>query len=472
MPTVRFARHRTALTLAAWCLLHPRTGEAQESGTPARAEKSIDDVVEEAARLALAPGAVLAVVVRDSIALTQAYGQQAPFAGAAPLTVEDVFRTGALTPLVNGLAAGQLEAAQPGISRRPLGRVIPELPPELAAITLEQLLTHTAGLTWEVAVPGRRGADDLAGAARQLTRLDRMAEPGDVFSESRAGASLVGLALERLAGIPYDRLVDSLVFAPLGMERSAVRADDAADGVTPGWQPSASPDAPMQPAELGRDSAVYVPVHGMRSTVTDVARLAAALVSDGVVEGGRALGPGVARNVMTARAMVPGSADGIGLGVRVGTWMDRPIVRVSGGHGGHGVVLWALPNERIAVVVLANKSNALLRSVPDFVFRRLLGLSDSPARSASVAPPDEAALAELASAVGVYVNGGERLEILMEGGRPMLRSDDLLLELTALPNGVIGAMRSGQIVLRLALIQAPSGTRYLWHGNRMFASER
>lgn len=151
--------------------------------------------------------------------------------------------------------------------------------------------------------------------------------------------------------------------------------------------------------------------------------------------------------------------------------MDRPIVRVRGGHGGHGVVLWALPNERIAVAVLTNKADALLDVIPDFVFRRLLGLSDSQARSTATAPADDAALAELGSAAGVYLNGGERLEIILEDGRPMLRSDDLLLELAALPDGAIGALLSGRVVLRLALIHAPSGTRYLWHGNRVFAPE-
>ncbi|MGH7445157.1 MAG: serine hydrolase domain-containing protein, partial [Longimicrobiales bacterium] len=305
-------------------------------------------MVAKSAALSFAPGAVVAIVWGDSLVFLKAFGTAGPAGNAVPLSGDEVFHVGALTELINGIAAAQLASVDERVLTRPIGDAIPELPQELRAITLEQLLSHTSGLAHEVTVPGRGGADDLGAAARQLTRLDRMADPGSDYSSSLPGRGLAGIALERMGGRPYAQLLDELVFQPVGMNATTVSFDAARPNIAEGYQPSASPDAPLEAVAAQPDSAALVPVHGLFSTVRDLARLAAALMNDGVADGVRVLAPGVAAAVLHERAEIPGSDDHAGLGVRTSRWMDRPFVRVAGGRGGHAVLLSALPEEDIA----------------------------------------------------------------------------------------------------------------------------
>ncbi|MGH6619611.1 MAG: serine hydrolase domain-containing protein, partial [Alphaproteobacteria bacterium] len=383
------ARQSFAVRLVAFGICVPAlcaSGAYAQSETPAaRASESIDDVVTRSAALSFAPGAVVAIVWGDSVVFLKAFGTTGPAADEAPLRADEVFHAGALTELVNGIAAAQLASTDEGLLTRPIGEAVPELPQELRAITLDQLLSHTSGLAHEVTVPGRGGADDLGAAARQLTRLDRMADPGSVYSSSLPARALVGLALERMGGRPYAQLLTELVFEPLGMVATTVAFDVARAHITQGYRPSASPDAPLEAIVAHADSALLVPVQGLYSTASDLARMAAALMNDGIVEGVRALAPGVAAGVLNGRAAVPGSDDRAGLGVRLSAWLDRPLVRVAGGLGGHAILLSALPEEDIAVVVVTNKTDALLSDVPDFIFRRLLDLRDPPRRTPTLA---------------------------------------------------------------------------------------
>src|SRR5688572_28726934 len=115
-----------------------------------------------------------------------------------------------LAELVNALAAALL--AHNGQVRldAPVGPLVPELPQVLGRATLAQLLTHTGGLARQPAAPGRGGADDLGAAARQLTQLDRVTDPGIMYSTSPIGVSLAGLVLERSAKKPYAQLLRAL----------------------------------------------------------------------------------------------------------------------------------------------------------------------------------------------------------------------------------------------------------------------
>jgi CubicO group peptidase (beta-lactamase class C family) len=155
-----------------------RTGQAQEA-------QSIDDVVARALSTTITPGAVVAVVVRDSVAFLRSYGRTGA-ESATPMAVDAVFQVGPVAELVNALAAALLAHGGQVRLDAPVGRFVPEVPEVLGRATLEQLLTHTGGLAVQAVAPGRGGADDLGAAARQLTRLDRVTDPGIMYSRRRS----------------------------------------------------------------------------------------------------------------------------------------------------------------------------------------------------------------------------------------------------------------------------------------------
>jgi CubicO group peptidase (beta-lactamase class C family) len=95
------------------------------------------------------------------------------------------------------------------------------------AVTVRQLLTHTAGVgvpsyggdvsPW----PGETTLDVLAGrtAGRQPVAL--IAPPGSGFSYSGGGYMVLQLLVEDVSGLPFERYVTERVFWPLGMRDSS-----------------------------------------------------------------------------------------------------------------------------------------------------------------------------------------------------------------------------------------------------------
>lgn len=431
--------------------------------------RSLDQAVHDMLSAAITPGAVVAVVIRDSVVLINAYGRTALDASAPPLSPDAVFRAGALSELVTALAASHL-AHTGGLSMdAPLGTLISELPRELRDVTAAQLLTHTAGVAHQEAVPGRGGADDLGAAARGLTRYDRFAPAGALYSFSTPGIQLAGLAVERAAKRPFAAAVHELVLEPLGMLHSTFDFAAARPSLTPGYHPSSSPDAMILPAAFEPDTAMRAPVRGFITTAADAARLAAALLNDGVVAGERALPAGVTASLLEPRAAIPFSRSKSARGMRVGSWNVHRSVYISGGGMGHGFSMHMLPDQRVAVIVLTNKSGSTLGGLSDFVFRRLLG--SAPPRPPENAASDSASLEQLAAAAGSYVNGSELIEIITREGLPMLRSDDLTLHIRVLERGGFAALIDNRVALPFRLIRDDNGRPYLWLGDRALARE-
>jgi CubicO group peptidase (beta-lactamase class C family) len=109
-----------------------------------------------------------------------------------------------------------------------LGETFPELVPSMRAeyrgATVRQLLGHAAGIRpyTDLREFGSfmRSTDDpvaqrKAFAARVLSEEPLFA-PGTKHTYSNAGVALAGIMAERITGQPYETLVDSLVFRPLG----------------------------------------------------------------------------------------------------------------------------------------------------------------------------------------------------------------------------------------------------------------
>lgn len=439
---------------------------------PAPADRTIDEVVEDALSGAITPGAVVAIIVRDSIAFLRAYGTTALDGDDVPLSADALFQAGALSELVNALTAARLAHVGRLDLDAPLAPLIPELPRRFRDVTVDQLLTHTAGISHETAVPGRGGADDLGAAARGLTPLDRFAPGGTMYSFSTPGLQLVGLAIERAAKKPHAEAVKDAVLEPLGMERSTFDFARARPHLTPGWHGSSSIAARLQPASFTPGAAMSVPVHGFHTTAADAARLVIALLNDGVVDDERVLPEGVAASLLGPRADIPFSSSRAGRGLRLSGWRGHNAVHIVGGSTGHSVSLDLLPAQRLGVIVLTNRSGVGLRGVADFVFRRLLGDVAAPAAPAApAARADTASLEQLAEHTGRYLNGAELIEIVARDGMPVMKSGDLMLPIRMLDDGAFGALIDNRVALVFRMFIDDGGRPWLWVNNRALGRE-
>lgn len=153
-----------------------------------------------------------------------------------------------------------------------LGGSTPGINPALAAVTLEQLLSHSSGIPTDT--PEMLDIYFSADALKQNivdTRLAAFAKwkdrapatkPGAEFHYANLGYLIAGIMIERAAGVSWEELMVSRIFAPLGLasaglgpQASVGRLDAAvghdADGAKPTpmwWGPAADVPPLLGPA--------------------------------------------------------------------------------------------------------------------------------------------------------------------------------------------------------------------------------
>ena len=165
-----------------------------------------------------------------------------------------------------------------------------------AGVTLEQLATHHSGLPRlpletdvlvQTLLSQYRGTDPYQWDVDQLVAQARAAaltEPA-VFDYSNFGVALLGQALAAAAGTDYATLIDTRIVQPLALADTSVPIEAA----------NLAADAPTGFAASGRGSDAWTlkanaPAGGIRSTATDMAAYATALL-DGTAPGAEALEP-------------------------------------------------------------------------------------------------------------------------------------------------------------------------------------
>jgi len=159
-------------------------------------------------------------------------GQQAIRAGG-DVSVDSLLEIGSVTKVFTTALLADLVLAGSTSLGEPLQALLPDVrvPTRDGAITLEHLATHSSGLPRlppgflrtarrHRANPYARLRDEDVLAALARTRL--RATPGARVRYSNFGAGLLGIALARLAGLPYAELLSTHVLEPLGLHDTGI----------------------------------------------------------------------------------------------------------------------------------------------------------------------------------------------------------------------------------------------------------
>src|SRR5256712_9591551 len=180
-------------------------------------------------------------------------------------------------------------------------------------ITIADLLTHTAGLTYGFF--GNTPVDSIyrranlgnprwtnAELSDSLARLPLLFSPGSAWNYSFA-IDVLGRVVEVVSGMPLDRYLESAIFRPLGMRNTGFRATPGMDGhiVTayhrsPGGTLQA--DSPLVTVDYTPEGRMLSGGGGLLSTVGDYLRFAQMLLNGGGVGGRRGLQPPTAGPVL------------------------------------------------------------------------------------------------------------------------------------------------------------------------------
>lgn len=167
-------------------------------------------------------GAVL-VAQKGQIVLNQGYGL-ADRAHGQPFTADTLFDIASISKPFTAAAILRLEMAGKLKVEDTLGRFFPQAPPDKAAITLHQLLTHTSCLpeiVGEEYEPLTREAFLKRVFATKLLRLRENRR----FFYSNVGYSLLAAVAEKVTGRPFGEVLRDEVFLPAGMRHSGYYPD-------------------------------------------------------------------------------------------------------------------------------------------------------------------------------------------------------------------------------------------------------
>lgn len=244
-----------------------------------------------------------------------------------------------------------------------------------ANMRVRDLVTHVSGLPRHDALWYGRSYD----RASLFSRLQHLA-PSVSFRGRYQYQNLMfmtaGYLVEQLTDEPWDARIDERIFTPLGMARSNTSVRDLA-----------ADDDVALPYYLDGDSLVRVPYRNIdaigpagsiNSSVEEMLRYVQMHLDSGRAGDRQILSAEQIAQMQTAQSAV-GSRDRYaelgpatyGLAVRLGTYRGHKMVGHGGGIDGFISSMVWLPNERIGVVVLTNRSGEA-NPVPTIVQQRVL----------------------------------------------------------------------------------------------------
>jgi CubicO group peptidase (beta-lactamase class C family) len=184
----------------------------------------VDDLVQNEMRRHTIPGLALEIIQNGKSAKIAGYGV-ANLEWRVPVTPETAFEIGSVTKQFT--AAGILLLAQDGklsVDDK-ISIHLRDAPASWTHITLRHLMTHTSGLKNYTGLDGFELTRHLTQAQfiRRMAREPLDFEPGEKWSYSNTGFSLLGYVIENVSGQGYWQFMRERVFGPLGMDSTTNR---------------------------------------------------------------------------------------------------------------------------------------------------------------------------------------------------------------------------------------------------------
>lgn len=267
----------------------------------------------------------------------------------APPDSGTVFAAGSITKGLTGLLLAQMIDAGEVRADQPIGPLFPDpsiLSPTLAAITLEALATHRSGLPRLSAGPAmaaRMASDDpYAGSTPEEIYADVAAVSDQALSARRGqfvysniGIALLGQLLGQAAGSDYASLLAQRILGPLELGPATLEAGQVAGRAALGH----SGATPVRAWRLD----AYAPAGAWRASADALLGLGERLLAAEPAWVGEAL-----------RVRASEGGPDVGLAWMHGRAGDRAIIWHNGGTAGFSSFLAIVPDENLALVVLAN----------------------------------------------------------------------------------------------------------------------
>jgi CubicO group peptidase (beta-lactamase class C family) len=283
------------------------------------------------------------------------------------------FRFGSMGKMFTAVAALQLVQAGKLSLDAPVGKYLPDYPnKQVAAVTIEQLLTHTGG-TGNIFSP--EYFDRRLETREHQDYLDLFGsrgvafEPGSRWDYSNYGMVLLGRVIEVVSGQSYYDYTRTYIFEPLGMADTGNDPEDShVRNLSTGYTrmgPRPGPPGPLRP---NTDTLPYrgTAAGGGYSTARDLLKFVNGLNAHRLLDATHTawlLKP----RLPAAR---PGAEQALGFSVRTFEG-GRKSVGHGGGAPGMNGELYYFPDTRFTVIVLSNLDPPAATELADYVVATL-----------------------------------------------------------------------------------------------------
>jgi len=291
------------------------------------------------------PGATVMVARRGQIGWFDAIGRQSP-AASAPMAHDTIFRIFSMTKPIVSVGIMMLIEDGHFLLSDPVSKFIPEfaeqkvgvehngkleLVPLQRPMTVQDLLRHTSGITYDHTGNGlvqqlyqqsRLRSRKITNAehAVMVAGLPLMCQPGAEWNYSRS-TDILGRIIEVVSGKPLGAFLTERILAPLQMAETGFHTADA----NAGRLAEAFPTDPWNGDKVQLFNMLEKPVMesgggGLVSTTMDYARFAQMLLNGGSLDGVRIIG----RKTLHLMA-----SNHLGPGVKI----DSPLMPAGHGFG-------------------------------------------------------------------------------------------------------------------------------------------
>lgn len=337
-----------------------------------------------------------------------------------PVTPETLFQIGSTTKTVTATVLMRLvEQGKIDLNAKvrhylPDFRVADEA--AAANVTVQQLLTHTAGWNGDLFLDTGYGDDALARYVEKMADLAQLAPLGELFAYNNAGFSVAGRLIEVVTGQSVEAAIRELLLAPLGMNQSFFfPAEVMTKRFAVGHLKRDPQTVVAEPWPIPRNANA---AGGLSCSIGDQLRYARFCMGDGRSESGeRLLSPATMAQMQSPHVT---AADGEGMGL---TWFIRHqggqrFVLHGGSTNGQRSLFWLAPDAGLALVVVTNHDMgpSVSDKVSDWVRREFLGVNPEPEVEPLALPAEE-----LQAYVGRFADISAEVQLVAVEGRLQLR---------------------------------------------------
>lgn len=374
----------------------PTRTAAAEVGLTAPALHRLAAALDSTAAAGGLPGGVLLVARDGRVVVEHAFGWRDREARAA-MRPDAIFRIASMSKLLTTVGVLMLQEQGALLLSDPVAKYIPafahttvavareeggyDVVPAKRAITLRDLLTHTAGIgygygpartAWEEAgivgwYFGHRD-EPIGATVARMAALPFDAQPGEAFVYGYA-TDILGAVIEVASGQPFDAFLRERILAPLGMDDTQFYVDAAQrDRLAVVYSVGANGALVRAPDESAMQAqgayadgprASFSGGAGLLSTAADYGRFLQMLLNGGTLDDVRLLSP-KSVELMTVDhvgSLYPWER-GVGFGLGVFVVEDLGARGLPGSVGEYGwngayhTASWVDPQERLVVVYL------------------------------------------------------------------------------------------------------------------------